>query len=54
MSGAVVGHLPKWKTDYLVKFVSFFLCANHGKCCCIVEFKGERVNIGDGERLQIP
>lgn len=52
-SGAVVGHLAKGKSGRFAKTISFFLRANHENSCS-VEVKGKRVNLGDGEGLQIP
>ena len=51
--GAVVGHLTKGKTGRFSKNVSFFLRASDGNCCH-VEVTWKRVNLDDGEGLQIP
>ena len=51
--GDVVGHLPKGMSARFAKTVSYFLCASNENCCR-VEVTGKRVNLGDGEGLQIP
>ena len=51
--GAMVEHLTKGKTGRISKKVSFFLRASDGNCCH-VEVTGQRVNLNDGEGLQIP
>ena len=53
LKSSMVGHLTKGKTDRFSKTISFFLRASDGNCCH-VEVTGKRVNLGDGERLQIP
>ena len=51
--GAVVGHISKGKTVRFAKTISFFLRANHIHYSR-VEAIGKRVNLGDGQGLQIP
>ena len=51
--GDVVGHLSKGRSARFAETVSYFLRASNGNCCR-VEVKGKRVNLGDGEGLQIP
>ena len=51
--GDVPGHLSKGKSAGFAKTVSYFLRASNENCCR-VEVTGERVNLGDGEGLQIP
>ena len=51
--GDVIGHLSKRKSARFAKTVSYFLRASNENCCR-VEVKGKRVNLGDGEGLQIP
>ena len=50
--GDVVGHLSMWYARF-AKTVSYFLRASNENCCR-VEVMGKRVNLGDGEGLQIP
>ena len=49
----VVGHLSKERSARFAKTVSYFLRASNENCCR-VEVTGKRVNLGDGEGLQIP
>ena len=49
----VVGHLAKRKTGRFAKTISFFLRASNDNSCK-VEVTGKRVNLGDGQGLQIP
>ena len=51
--GAVVGHLSKGKTGRFAKTISFFLRVSNLHYCR-VEVTGKRVNLGDGQGLQIP
>ena len=51
--GDVVGNLSKGRSARFTKTVSFFLRASNENCCR-VEVTGKRVNLGDGEGLQIP
>ena len=51
--GDVVGHLSKRSSARFSKTVSYFPRANNENCCR-VELTGKRVNLGDGEGLQIP
>ena len=51
--GDVVGHLSKGKSACFTKTVSYFLRPSNENCCW-VELTGKRVNLGDGEGLQIP
>ena len=51
--GDVVGHLSKGRSARFTKTVSYFLRASNENCCR-VEVTGKRVNLGDGEGLQIP
>ena len=51
--GDVVGHFPKGRSSRYTKTVSYFLLASNANCCR-VEVTGKRVNLGDGEGLQIP
>ena len=51
--GDVVGHLSKERSVRFAKTVSYFLRASNENCCRI-EVRGKRVNLGDGEGLQIP
>ena len=51
--GDVPGHLSKGKSAGFAKTVLYFLRASNENCCR-VEVTGERVNLGDGEGLQIP
>ena len=48
----VVGHLSKGRSARSAKTVSYFLRASNENCCR-VEVTGERVNLGNGEGLQI-
>ena len=49
----VVGHLSKGRSAHFAKTVLYFLPASNENCCR-VEVTRERVNLGDGEGLQIP
>ena len=49
----VVGHLSKGKTGRIAKTASFFLRGGNENSCK-VGVTGKRVNLGDGEGLQIP
>ena len=51
--GHVVGHLSKGMSVRFAKTVSYFLRASNENCCR-VEVTGKRVNLSDGEGLQIP
>ena len=51
--GNVVAHLSKGKCAHFAKTVLYFLRASNENCCR-VEVTGKRVNLGDGEGLQIP
>ena len=51
--GNVVGHLSKGRSAHFTKTISYFLRESNENCCR-VEVKDERVNLGDGEGLQIP
>ena len=51
--GDVVGHLFKGKFARFAKTISYFLRAGNENCCRD-EVTGKRVNLGDGEGLQIP
>ena len=51
--GDVVGHLSKGRSARFAKSVSYFLCTSNENCCR-VEVTVKRVNLGDGEGLQIP
>ena len=51
--GDVVGHLSKGRSVRFVKTVSYFLRASNENCYR-VEVTGKRVNLGDGEGLEIP
>ena len=51
--GDVVGHLSKGRSVRFVKTVSYFLRASNENCYR-VEATGKRVNLGDGEGLEIP
>ena len=51
--GDVVGHPSKGKSARFAKTVSYFLRASHENCCR-AEVTGKRVNLGNGEGLQIP
>ena len=51
--GDVVGHLSKGRSARFNKTVSYFLRASNENRCR-VEVTGKRVNLGDGEGLQIP
>ena len=51
--GDVVGHLSKGRSARFAKTVSYFLRASNENCCR-VEVMSKRVNLGDGEGLQIP
>ena len=51
--GDVVGHLSKGRSVRFAKTVSNFLRASNENCCR-VEVTGKRVNLGNGEGLQIP
>ena len=50
--GDVVGHLSKGRSAHFSKTVSYYLRASN-ESCCRVEVTGKRVNLGDGEGLQI-
>ena len=52
-SGEVVGHLSKGKSGRFAKIISFFLRADDTHSCHI-RVTGKRVNLGDGQGLQIP
>ena len=52
-SGKVVGHLSKGKSGRFAKTISFFLRADDTHNCHI-KVTGKRVNLGDGQGLQIP
>ena len=49
----MVGHSSKGKSARFAKTVSYFLRASHENCCR-AEVTGKRVNLGNGEGLQIP
>ena len=51
--GDVVGHLSKGRSAGFAKTVSYFLRASNENWCR-VEVMVKRVNLGDGEGLQIP
>ena len=51
--GAAVEHLCKGKTGRFAKTISFSQRASDGNCCHI-EVGEEKVNLGNGEGLQIP
>ena len=51
--GDVVGHLSKGRSVRFAKTVSNFLRARNENCCR-VEVTDKRVNLGNGEELQIP
>ena len=51
--GDVVGHLSKGRFARFTKTVSYFLRVSNENCCW-VEVTGKRVNLGNGEGLQIP
>ena len=51
--GNVVGHLSKGRSAHFAKTVSYFLRESNENCCR-VEVTDKRVNLGDGEGLQIP
>ena len=50
--GQIVGHLSKSEPGRFTKTRSYFIRANHGNACKI-EVSEKRVNLGDGEGLQI-
>ena len=50
--GDVVGYLSKGRYARFAKTVLYFLRASNENCCQ-VEVTGKRVNLGDGEGLQI-
>ena len=50
--GQIAGHLNKGNLGYFAKTIFYFLRANHGNTCQ-VEFQGERINLGDGQGLQV-
>ena len=51
--GDVVWHLSKGRSARFAKIVSYFLRASNENCCR-VKVTGKRVNLGNGEGLQIP
>ena len=51
--GNVVGHLSKGRSAHFAKTVSYFLRESNENCCR-VEVTDKRVNLGNGEGLQIP
>ena len=51
--GQIVGPLKKRNVGPLAKTIFCFLRANHGNTCQ-VEVRRKRVNIGDGQGLQLP
>ena len=51
--GDVVGHISKGRSAHFAKTISYFLRASNENCCW-VEVTGQRVNLGNGEGLQIP
>ena len=52
-NNVVVGHLAKRKTGRFAKTISVFLRTSDDDSCKL-EVTGKRVNLGDGEGLQIP
>ena len=50
--GGVIGHLSKGRSARFAKTVSYFLRARNENCCR-VEVTGKRVNLSNGEGLQI-
>lgn len=52
--GQIVGHLNKTNSGRFAKIIFFFLCANHVNTTCHVEVRGKRVNLCDGQGLQVP
>ena len=53
LDSEIVGPLKKRNAVPLAKTIFCFLRANHGNTCQ-VEIRRKRVNIGDGEGLQLP
>ena len=51
--GDVVGHLSNGRSARFAETVSYYLRAINENCCR-VEAAGKRVNLGNGEGLQIP
>ena len=51
--GDVVGRPSKGRSARFAKTISYFLRASNENCCR-VEVMGKKVNLGDGEGLQIP
>ena len=51
--GQTVGHLNKGNSGRFVKSIFYFLRAKHGNTCQ-VEVRGKRINLGDGQGLQVP
>lgn len=51
--GTVFVHLYKEKTGRFAKTISLSQRVSDGNCCH-VEFRGEKVNLGNGKGLQIP
>ena len=49
----IVGHLPLGKTGNFAKTVFYFLRAGKYSICDL-KITGKLVNIGDGERMQVP
>ena len=51
--GQIVVNLNKGNAGPFAKTILYFLRANHGNTCQ-VEVRGTRVNLGDGQELQLP
>ena len=51
--GQIVGHLNKENSGRFAKTIFYFVRANHGNACQ-VEVRRKRVNIGDGQGVQVP
>ena len=50
----IVALLNETNSGRFAKIIFFFLCANHGNTTCHVEVRGKRVNLCDGQGLQVP
>ena len=49
----IVGHLSKGKSGRFAKTIFYFLRSNELNSCKII-ITGKRVNLGDGDGLQVP
>ena len=52
-NGTIVGHLKKGKSGRLTKTI-FYHLRSHPQVNCTAKVTGKRLNLGDGEGLQVP